>query len=116
MSVTGVLQVLDRRGGFLRDPARSFAPSREDAFVPAALIERFRLVTGALVQGSARPERQGSRLDSVESVCGMAPEAFRNRPSFDALTATNPTHRFRLGANGNVSMRIIDLFAPIGRG
>jgi len=116
MPVSGVLQVLDRRGGFLRDPARSFAPSRQDVFVPAALIDRFRLVSGALVAGTARPERQGMRLDNVESVCGMAPEAFRERAPFDKLVATNPERRFRLGSNGNVSMRIIDLFAPVGRG
>src|SRR2546427_2221865 len=116
MPVSGILQVLDRRGGFLRDPARSFAPTRQDVFVPAALIDRFRLVSGALVAGSARPERQGMRLDNIESICGMSPEAFRERAPFDKLTATNPDRRFHLGTSGNVSMRIIDLFAPIGRG
>ena len=116
MTVTGVLQVLDRRGGFLRDPSRSFVPSRQDVFVPAALIDRFRLAGGALITGTARPERQGTRLDSIESVCGLTAEAFRDRIPFDKLTATNPDRRFHLGTGGNVSMRIIDLFAPIGRG
>jgi transcription termination factor Rho len=116
MTVSGVLEVLERGGGFLRDPARSFAPSRQDVFVPAALINRFQLISGALVSGSARPERQGLRLDNVDSICGMAPEAFRQCTSFTKLTATNPDRRFRLGAGGNVSMRIIDLFAPVGRG
>jgi transcription termination factor Rho len=116
MTASGVLQVLDRRGGFLRDPSRSFSPSRQDVFVPAALIDRFRLVSGALISGPTRAERQGVRLDSVESVCGIAPDAFRDRVPFDKLTATNPDRRFNLGKGGNVSMRIIDLFAPIGRG
>jgi transcription termination factor Rho len=116
MNVSGVLQILDRRGGFLRDPARSFAPTRQDVFVPAAIIDRYRLVSGARVAGTARPERQGTRLDTVDSVCGMPPDAFRDRVPFDKLTATNPDRRFHLGAGGNVSMRIIDLFAPIGRG
>jgi transcription termination factor Rho len=116
MTVTGVLQVLDRRGGFLRDPSRSFVPSRQDVFVPAALIDRFRLVSGAMVAGTARPERQGTRLDAIQTVCGVTPDAFRDRTPFDKLTATNPDRRFRLGTGGNVSMRIIDLFAPIGRG
>jgi transcription termination factor Rho len=116
MSVTGVLQILDRRGGFLRDPARSFAPTRQDVFVPAALIQRYQLVSGADLTGEAKPERQGARLDTVASICGMAPEEFQKRPSFEKLTATNPDQRFHLGAGGNVSMRIIDLFAPIGRG
>jgi len=55
-------------------------------------------------------------LDQVESVCGMAPEEFARRVPFTKLTATNPDRRFHLGASGNVSMRIIDLFAPVGRG
>src|SRR5256712_11751523 len=46
----------------------------------------------------------------------MAPETFRGRTSFEKLTATNPDSRFQLGAGGDVSMRIIDLFAPVGRG
>jgi transcription termination factor Rho len=116
MIVTGILQVLDRRGGFLRDPAKSFAPSRQDVFVPAAVIQRFHLISGAFVSGTARSERQGPRLDTVESICGLTPDAFRDRPPFEKLTAMSPDRRFHLGAGGNVSMRIIDLFAPVGRG
>ena len=116
MTVSGVLDLLDRGGGFLRDPARSFTPTRQDVFVPAGVISRFQLVAGALVSGTARPEKQGMRLDQVESVCGMPPDAFAQRVPFTKLTATNPDRRFHLGATGNVSMRIIDLFAPVGRG
>ena len=116
MTVSGVLDILDRGGGFLRDPTRSFAPTRQDVFVPSGVISRYQLVAGALVAGSARPERQGMRLDQVESVGGMAPEEFARRVPFTKLTATNPDRRFHLGASGNVSMRIIDLFAPVGRG
>src|SRR5436853_6642698 len=116
MNASGVLQILDRRGGFLRDPSRSFAPSRPDVFVPATLIQRFHLVSGALVSGTAKSERQGARLDTVDSVCGLPPDTFRDRAPFEKLTATNPDRRFHLGAGGNVSMRIIDLFAPVGRG
>ena len=116
MIVTGVLEILERGGGFLRDPARSFVPSRQDPLVPTALINRFQLISGALVTGTAQAERQGLRLDNVEAVCGMTPDAFRGCASFANLTATNPDRRFRLGVGGNVSMRIIDLFAPVGRG
>jgi transcription termination factor Rho len=116
MTVSGVLEILERGSGFLRDPARAYAPGREDVFVPAALVQRFQLISGALVCGSARQEKQGLRLDNVESVCGLAPEAFRECTPFAKLTATNPDRRFHLGAGGNVSMRIIDLFAPVGRG
>lgn len=116
MSVSGILQILDRRGGFLRDPARSFAPNRQDVFVPVSLIDRYRLVSGAQVSGTARQDRQGIRLDTVESICGAAPDAYRDRPPFEKLTATQPDRRFHLGAGGNASMRIVDLFAPVGRG
>jgi transcription termination factor Rho len=115
-AVSGVLQILDRGGGFLRDAARSYAPSKQDVFVPAALIDRFRLISGALVSGTARPEKQGLRLENVEAICDLAPAAFRERPAFEKLTATQPEKRFHLGTGGNVSMRIIDLFAPIARG
>jgi transcription termination factor Rho len=116
LTVSGVLEIHERGGGFLRDPARSFAPGRQDAFVPAALIGRFQLVAGARVVGSASQEKHGLRLSGVDSVCGMAPDAFRGLTPFAKLTATNPDRRFRLGAGGNVSMRIVDLFAPVGRG
>jgi transcription termination factor Rho len=116
MTVSGILEILDRGGGFLRDPARSFVPTRQDVFVPSNLISRFRLESGALVSGSARSEQKGVRLDQVETVCGMAPDAFAQRVPFTKLTATNPDKRFRLGNAGKVSMRIIDLFAPVGRG
>src|SRR5205814_9774737 len=98
-AVSGVLQVLDRGGGFLRDAARSFAPSRQDVFVPAALIDRFRLISGAHVSGTARPERQGLRLDNVEAICEITPAAFRERAPFEKLTATQPDRRFRLGTD-----------------
>ncbi|MGE5177200.1 MAG: transcription termination factor Rho [Hyphomicrobiales bacterium] len=115
-TVSGVLEILDRGGGYLRDPARSFAPERNDPFVPPALIARAQLASGATIAGTAQPGRRGPQLDRIESICGLAPEAWRGRMPFAKLTATNPDHRFRLGAGGNASMRIIDLFAPIGRG
>jgi transcription termination factor Rho len=114
--VSGVLEVLERGGGFLRDPARSFEPDSRDVFVPVPVIQRHQLITGALVAGPATPGKQGLRLDDVDSVCSLPPDAYRRRTPFARLTATNPDRRFRLGAGGNISMRIIDLFAPIGRG
>ena len=115
-TVSGVLETLDRSGGFLRDPARSFAPERQDPFVPAALIQRLQLAPGAVVTGSTQPGRRGPQVDHVESVCGQTPEAFRARIPFAKLTATNPDRRFHLGRGGNATMRIVELFAPIGRG
>ena len=115
-TVSGILEVLHRGGGYLRDMARSYAPGSGDPFVPEQLITRFGLVTGALVCGSAQPGKQAPRLESVESICGLTPDAYRARTPFAKLTATNPERRFRLGAGGNASMRIVDLVAPIGHG
>jgi transcription termination factor Rho len=55
-------------------------------------------------------------LTDVESVCGMEPEAFRDRLPYSELIAVNPDERFDLGASGDVSMRVVDLIAPIGKG
>ena len=115
-TVSGILEVLHRGGGYLRDMARSYAPGSGDPFVPEQLITRFGLVTGALVCGSAQPGKQAPRLESVESICGLTPDAYRARTPFAKLTATNPERRFRLGVGGNASMRIVDLVAPIGHG
>ncbi|MFO7654297.1 MAG: transcription termination factor Rho [Candidatus Krumholzibacteriia bacterium] len=113
---TGVLETLPRAGGFLRDPARSLQASSEDVFVPASIIQKFRLVTGAQVIGPARPGRKGRQLADVTSVCGLDPTTFRNRTPFAKLEAVNPDRRFRLGDGGNTSMRVVDLVAPIARG
>jgi transcription termination factor Rho len=113
---TGVLEILKGRGGFLRNPDRSFQPDKGDVFVPPKLIDRFRLVTGAVVAGPTEDGKQGPRLTDVESVCGLSPDAFRDRTPFDRLVVVNPDHRFRLGDGGNTSMRIVDILAPVGRG
>jgi transcription termination factor Rho len=115
-SVSGVLDVNNGRGGFLRSPERSFRADPSDVFVPQELIHRFALVTGAVVTGPAQAARQGPRLADVESVCGLTPEAYRARTPFTELQAINPERRFHIGAGGNPSMRIVELLAPIGRG
>jgi transcription termination factor Rho len=84
--------------------------------VSAKLIREYGLVEGAVVRGTRRRGQQGYQLSTVESVCGMAPAQFQARTRFDQLVAIDPLERFRLGDGGNVSMRIVDLIAPIGRG
>jgi transcription termination factor Rho len=113
---SGVVEILKGRGGFLRDPSRSFRPDRSDVFVPQKLIGRFGLITGAMVSGPAESAKRGRRLTGVQSICGMSPDEFRERPQFTKLTSINPDGRFRLGVGGNPSMRIVDILAPIGRG
>ncbi len=115
-SIAGVLEVLQKGGGFLRDPARSFAPDRSDVFVPQQLIQKMSLSTGALVTGTTKKGPKGMVLARVESICGVSPEAFAQRTPLKQLTALNPEQRFDLGKGGNPSLRIIDLIAPIARG
>jgi len=114
--ITGVIEVLQKGGGFLRDPARSFQPDRNDPFVPQKLIQKLALSTGALVAGTAKKGPKGLILDSVDSICGVSPEAFAQRTPLKELTALNPEKRFNLGKSGHPSMRIVDLIAPIARG
>jgi len=115
-TVSGVLEVVKGRDGFLRSPDRSFHPDRGDPYVSPEMINRFGLVPGATVCGNAQPVKQGTRLSEVTTVCGLAPEAYRARTPFTQLQALNPDRRFRLSTGGNPSMRIVDLFAPMGRG
>jgi transcription termination factor Rho len=115
-SITGVLELDGQGHGFLRDPERSFRPTPTDAFVSRQLIGRHGLVAGATVSGPAQKGKKGPRLAEALSICGLAPEAFRGRPGFKELTALNPEPRFVLGAAGHVSMRIVDLIAPIAHG
>jgi len=113
---SGVIEVLKGRGGFLRSPERSFRPDHGDAFVPQQMVDRFALMTGAAVSGPVQMAKQGPKLTDIATICGMQPEAFRSRVAFGQLEAVNPDRRFTLGTDGNPSMRIIDMFAPIGRG
>ena len=115
-TTSGILEILPRGGGFLRDPTRSFQPAGDDPQVPHQLIKNHGLVPGALVCGPVRPGKRGPQLAGVESVCGLTPDAFRARTPFDRLVALNPERRFRLGDGGHPSMRIIELFAPLAHG
>ena len=95
-----------------------FDPDRPEAQirVPAGIIREHRLVEGATVVGPVRETAQGDELSAVTSVCGLAPEAFQKRASFQQLVAIDPQERFNLSAGGDISMRAIDLVAPIGKG
>lgn len=115
-TVSGVLQRLPRGGGFLRDPDRSFQPTSEDVWVSSKLIREFGLVDGAVVTGEAERGKKGWQLTAVETVCGLTPEQFQERPRFDRLVPIDPRERFRLGDEGNISMRIVELISPIGKG
>jgi len=115
-TVTGVLELLPRGGGFLRNPADSLRPSSEDAFVSQSLIKQNGLIAGATLTGPVGPGRKGPQLTAVTSICGLTPDMFRNRTLSNDLVVINPDRRFNLGGGGHPSMRLVDLLAPIARG
>ena len=118
----GVLEIIPPDGfGFLRSPAYNYFSSPDDIYVSQSQIKLFGLKTGDTVCGSIRPPKENEKffpLIKVERVCGIDPEVIRERVSFDYLTPTFPNEKFNITGNGhnNLSMRIIDLFAPIGKG
>ncbi len=115
-SISGVLQIVKKGGGYLRDPEISYQPTSDDVHVPAKLIRDHGLVDGAVISGEVRNSNRGRQLATVETICDMPPDQFRERTTFERLTAVSPDERFRLGDAGNVSMRIYELIAPIGKG
>ncbi len=114
--ITGVVKKTAKGGFVLRDPARSFRPIGRDVVVPPALVRQCGLVEGATVTGSKHIDRGLTLLDNIESVCGLTIEQFKNRVPYQRLTAVPPHQRFNLEKSGELSMRIVDLVAPMGKG
>ncbi len=115
-TATGVLTLSQKGGGVLRDPARSFQPRPSDVQVPRNLVRQHGLVEGAAVTGTVRKNGRRRELVDVVSVCGLKPEDFYHRQAFKELTALTPVERFHLEAAGELSMRVVDLVAPLGKG
>jgi len=118
----GVLECLPDGFGFLRAPDYNYLPGSDDIYISPAQIRRFGLKTGDTIEGQIRPprEKEGERyfaLLKVNSVNGDSPEALKTKTHFDNLTALYPDKRLKLESKkGGFSTRIIDLFAPIGKG
>lgn len=115
--VTGVLDILSDYGLLHRE---GFDISREDVYISLSQVRRFELRNGDVIQGVARPPKEGERywgLLRVDSVNGARPEESRNRPRFDKLTPIFPQEKIKLETEPRVlSTRVLDLIAPIGRG
>ncbi len=104
-------------GGYLRQARFSFANRPNDVFVPSELIRKFNLVSGATVAGPTARGRDGRTvLSDVQTVCGLPPADFAERKPFEDLTVIDPTERFHLAASGLMTMRVMDLVAPVGKG
>ncbi len=115
---TGILSIVSEGYGFLRQNGNHPGPG--DVYVSQSQIRRFGLRTGDQVTGQVRPPKDGERyfgLVRVEAVNGVDPDAARNRPNFEDLTPIFPTEQIKLEtAQDNLSQRLVDLVAPIGRG
>jgi transcription termination factor Rho len=116
----GVLEVLPEGYGFLRSQDWNYLYGPDDIYVSPSQIKRFDLRTGDTVSGQVRPPKEWERylaLLKVESVNGDDPDRAKQRVPFDSLRATYPQGRLRLEtASADISMRVVDLIAPIGKG
>lgn len=117
----GVLEIMPDGYGFLRSSDYNYLSSPDDIYVSASQIKLFGLKTGDVVEGPVRPPKPGEKyfpLIRVTKINGRYPNEIRDRVPFEHLTPLFPDEKFKLckGHNDNLSTRIVDLFAPIGKG
>jgi transcription termination factor Rho len=119
----GALEVLPDGFGFLRSPDASYMASTDDIYISPSQIRRFNLHTGDSIEGEVRTPKDGERyfaLVKVDKVNGEAPEASKHRILFENLTPLHPNRVMQLEremrGEENITGRIIDMIAPIGRG
>jgi transcription termination factor Rho len=120
----GVLEVLPDGFGFLRSIEASYMASTDDIYLSPSQVRRFNLHTGDMIEGEVRVPKDGERyfaLVKVDRVNGVTPEENKNKIMFENLTPLFPKEQFRLERDGlkleeNITGRIIDLVAPIGKG
>ena len=125
LECSGVLEILPDGYGFLRSADYNYLPSPDDIYLSANQIKQWSLRPGDLVEGFIRPPQDGDKYfpcDSITRVNGRTPSEMRDRIPFDHLTPIFPDEKFRLesshnpGVQDKIAMRIVDLFAPIGKG
>ena len=117
----GVLEMMPDGFGFLRSSDYNYLSSPDDIYVSHSQVRLFGLKTGDTVRGTVRPPKKGEKyfpLIKVEKINGRDPNIVRDRVPFEFLTPLFPDEKFRLTENGksSLSTRMIDLFAPIGKG
>jgi transcription termination factor Rho len=115
----GVLECLPDGFGFLRAPEYNYLPGPDDIYVSPSQIRRFDLRTGDTVSGQVRPPKEGERyfaLIKVEAVNFEHPDVSRDKILFDNLTPLYPQNRIKLETPNNMSSRVLDLIAPVGKG
>ena len=118
---SGTLEILSEGYGFLRSADYNYFSSPDDIYVSAAQIKLLGLKTGDTIEGPIRPPYEDEKyfpLLKVSTINGLPPDALRDRVPFEHLTPLFPDEKFRLtkGKNDSLSVRIVDLFSPIGKG
>ncbi len=119
----GVLEVLPDGFGFLRSPDTSYLASPDDIYISPSQIRRFNLHTGDAVDGEIRTPKDGERyfaINKLDTVNGDLPENAKNKILFENLTPLHPNKPLKLErdikAEENITSRVIDIIAPIGKG
>jgi transcription termination factor Rho len=119
----GVLEVLPDGFGFLRAPDTSYTASTDDIYISPSQIRRFNLHTGDMIEGEVRIPKDGERyfaLNKLDKINGLPPEDNKHKIMFENLTPLFPKEQMRLErdikSDENITGRIIDIIAPIGRG
>lgn len=122
VKANGVLEVMSDGYGFLRSSDYNYLSSPDDVYVSVQQVKHFGLKTGDVVECHVRPPHDGERyfpLTSIDKINGRVPSEVRDRVPFEHLTPLFPDEKYMLCGNRattNLSTRIVDLFAPIGKG
>ena len=122
VEATGVLETMPDGYGFLRSSDYNYLNSPDDIYVSQSQIKMYALKTGDTIQGEIRPPREGDKyfpLVKINRINGRTPEFIRDRVPFDFLTPLFPNEKFDItghGHNSNISIRVVDMFTPIGKG
>jgi len=122
IDANGVMEMLTDGYGFLRSSDYNYLSSPDDVYVSAAIIKKYGLKTGDVVQGKVRPPKEGEKyfpLTSIDMINGRKPQDIRDRIPFEHLTPLFPDEKFTLCGDRkttNLSTRVVDLFSPIGKG
>ena len=119
----GVLEILPDGFGFLRSPDTSYTASTDDIYISPSQVRRFNLHTGDMIEGEVRTPKDGERyfaLNKLDKVNGDTPESNKHKVMFENLTPLFPKVQMRLEQDNksdeNITGRIIDIIAPIGKG
>ena len=122
IQANGVLEIMPDNYGFLRSSDYNYLSSPDDVYVPNNIVKRYGLKTGDVIQCTVRPPHDGEKffpLTNIEKINGRLPSEVRDRIPFEHLTPLFPEEKYTLCGDAkttNLSTRIVDLFAPIGKG